>query len=535
MRNGASPTRGLKNIVLTGSLAAIAFGGACNCEDDLRALPGSISGNLCSIETGKPLAAHKVVVDTFDEVIETETDLFGQWSVDSVAAGEATVSAEVEGETRSWDVVVESGADTEVSDDMCRPPEAPPPPPVGSVSGCVCDDDAGRWVSEANVFIVTPAGDIVVTGSDTEGCFSLGDVPVGQHTLEVDKGAFYESHDVTVTEGEDFAIVTPESCEIPPPPPPPPGEGGVTGRVCAPDGTTWLADAEVYIEFEDGSVIETTTDMAGNYSLEGVPEGTHVVTIVKGSFTTTLEVEVIDGQVTSLNEEECEIQQNVQIAVIDGIWDDVESVLLNVGIDPGTITNFDSDYGTALLTDYATLSEYDILFFNCGFSESSFVNDAGNMAVMRDNLRQFINSGGSLYASDQAYDIVEITFPDFVDFHGEDTTHNAAERGASQDSILGSVVDLPLATALGSNTLELHYPLAAWAVMEAVAPQVRVYIQANAQVSQGLFSGTTTLNDVPHTVSFPVGQGKVVYTSFHQEPGINEQMERVLQLLVFEL
>ena len=34
---------------------------------------------------------------------------------------------------------------------------------------------------------------------------------------------------------------------------------------------------------------------------------------------------------------------------------------------------------------------------------------------------------------------------------------------------------------------------------------------------------------------FSPGSGKVIYSSFHQEPGINVQQERVLQLLVFQL
>jgi hypothetical protein len=528
--------RFFQRALLLGALGALTAGGACSCEDDLRALPGSIAGNLCSVETGKPLNEHTVVIETVDEIIETQTDLFGQYEVKNVSAGAATVTAEVEGETRTWDVVVESGAPAEINDDMCRPPEPPPPPPTGTVSGCVCDDDNGIWVDGANVFVVTPAGDIVVTGTDTDGCFDLADVPVGSHVLEVDKGAFYESHDVTVTEAQDYRIITPDTCALPEPPPPPPGSGTIDGRVCAPDGTTWLADADIYVVLPDGSRVETTTDMDGNYSLQGVPEGTQVLYIVKGSFTTTVEVEVVDGEITTLPEEDCAIEQNVKIAVIDGLWDDVKSVLLNVGIDPTTIDDYQDDWAQVLLTDYALLSEYDILFFNCGLSETEFMADAGNMAVMRDNLRQWVEEGGSFYASDQAYDLVEVTFPDFVDFHGDDASANSAQMGATDDAIVGSIVDLPLATAMGSNSIELHYPLAAWAVMEAVAAQVRVFIRGNARVMADPFGfTTTTLSNVPHTVSFAAGEGKVVYTSFHQEPGINLDMERVLQLLIFEL
>jgi hypothetical protein len=66
--------------------------------------------------------------------------------------------------------------------------------------------------------------------------------------------------------------------------------------------------------------------------------------------------------------------------------------------------------------------------------------------------------------------------------------------------------------------------------MTAVSTDVRVFIRANAPVF-----GPYLLYDVPHTVSFTYGSGTVVYTSFHQEPGINQQMEQVLKLLMFEL
>lgn len=511
------------------SLGAIAFSGACGCEDDLYALPGSVAGSVCSVETGAPLAEHTVTLETRDGVLEAKTDAFGQYEVDQVAAGPVTVTAEVDGQVRTWETSVGSGDSVKLTDEECREPPPPPPAPAGSVSGCVCDDDDGEWVQGANVFVVTSDGDVVVTGTDAEGCFSLDGVPLGNHVLKIEKGSFYREHDVVVTEGADFPIETPASCELPPPPP----VGTVTGRVCAPDGSTWLAGASVRIELDDGSVVEATSGAEGHWELQGVPAGTHVVTVVVGSFVSDYEVTVPEDGSVAIPEEECQIELNASIAVVDGIWDDVKSVLLNVGIDPANITEFTNGWASQLLLNYDELAEFDIVFLNCGLSETDYLGSA-DAAIMQANLRQFVDNGGSVYSSDQAYDIVEQAFPEYIDFYGDDAEPQSAQKGASQDSILGSVVDLGLATALGSNTLDLHYPLGAWSVMEEVAPQVRVYIRANAKVSTGLIS-TTTLSNVPHTVSFPSGEGKVVYTSFHQEPGINQEMERVLQLLVFEL
>ena len=71
----------LQDVLLLSSLGALALS-ACECGEDLAALPGSVVGNLCSIETGKPLAGHTVKLDTLDEVIEVETDQMGESRLD---------------------------------------------------------------------------------------------------------------------------------------------------------------------------------------------------------------------------------------------------------------------------------------------------------------------------------------------------------------------------------------------------------------------------------------------------------------------
>jgi hypothetical protein len=219
---------------------------------------------------------------------------------------------------------------------------------------------------------------------------------------------------------------------------------------------------------------------------------------------------------------------------VSGTWDNVRQVLVDVGVDESTITDYDgeggfftpSEWADQLLGDYATLAQYDIVFLNCGLDDVSFLDSSTYAA----NLRQFVTEGGSVYVSDQAYDVVEAAFPDFVDFYGDDATPQSAQKGDESDNIIGTVTDATLAASLGAQTIELHYPLLAWAVMESVASSVNVYIRGDAPIMSA-----STLDEVPHTVGFQVGEGKVIYTSFHQEPGIAVAQERVLQLLVFEL
>ena len=104
------------------------------------------------------------------------------------------------------------------------------------------------------------------------------------------------------------------------------------------------------------------------------------------------------------------------------------------------------------------------------------------------------------------------------------------EAGCGRDATPAAIVDAQMAASLGQTSLNLHYPLAEWAVMQSVSAQTTIYVRGGADLLDG-----THLDDVPHTVAFRPGAGRVLFTSFHQEAGINPDMQRILQLLMFEL
>ena len=65
--------------------------------------------------------------------------------------------------------------------------------------------------------------------------------------------------------------------------------------------------------------------------------------------------------------------------------------------------------------------------------------------------------------------------------------------------------------------------------IDDVAAAATIYTRGNTPTSEG------TLTNMPLTVGFTAGQGRVIYTSFHQEPGVDSATARLLQLLMFEL
>jgi hypothetical protein len=205
-------------------------------------------------------------------------------------------------------------------------------------------------------------------------------------------------------------------------------------------------------------------------------------------------------------------------------------VLDDIGIDPSLVTTYTGYFSSTswvntLLENYGTLSSFDIVFINCGADTLDAIDSPSAL----QNLRDYVEEGGSVYASDLAYDLIEAAFPAQIDFYGNDAQFADAVVGDVVDALPATVSDATLASALGTSNVAIAYPYG-FVVMQSVASGVRVYIRGDAPLWTG-----NTLDDVPHTVGFTVGAGNVIYTSFHQEPGVNGTLEQVLRLLMFEL
>jgi hypothetical protein len=80
------------------------------------------------------------------------------------------------------------------------------------------------------------------------------------------------------------------------------------------------------------------------------------------------------------------------------------------------------------------------------------------------------------------------------------------------------VRDPELAALLGEDAVTIQFDYPEWAVVEAVAPDVRVILSATVERTRG-----GLLRDVPVLMAFPYGQGEVIFTSYHvhQNQAIN--------------
>jgi hypothetical protein len=142
-----------------------------------------------------------------------------------------------------------------------------------------------------------------------------------------------------------------------------------------------------------------------------------------------------------------------RIAVTPPGYDDIGAILTDLGYAWTQIEDID-------LNSYESISQYDIIFANC--SGSAYEN--GPSAA--SSLQQFVQNGGSFYASDWAYTYLRAAFPGYVTFP------DTARIGSAQ-TVVADIVDQGLANYIDPAnppaTIELNYNLGSWVVIQGIS------------------------------------------------------------------
>jgi hypothetical protein len=130
------------------------------------------------------------------------------------------------------------------------------------------------------------------------------------------------------------------------------------------------------------------------------------------------------------------------------------------------------------------------------------------------NVCEWVHAGGSLVASDWAYDLIEACWPDAIEFYGDDTVIDAAQVGAAGD-VLADVPDEALREELGGSVANILFNFSAFAVMESVGSEVEVLLSGSIEYQPEGATLTKELDNAPLAVRFTDGRGQVLFTSFH--------------------
>jgi hypothetical protein len=191
------------------------------------------------------------------------------------------------------------------------------------------------------------------------------------------------------------------------------------------------------------------------------------------------------------------------------------------------------------------LGGFDTVFFSDGMRGVNVREYNGVVAddhlvsdgTVVDNVRSQGELGRRLYFSDWTYDLMERAWPDLVDWVGDDTEIDDAQRGTAQ-VVAARIVDPSLAGAMGvpeGSEIEVEFNYGVWAVAESVADNVNVLVEADVVVDDPETGAYVTLLDTPLVFSAAVGQGVVIFTSYHNEAQISEEARDVLRYQLGQL
>jgi hypothetical protein len=234
--------------------------------------------------------------------------------------------------------------------------------------------------------------------------------------------------------------------------------GTVSGKLLVKNGSKPVGGALVFVEDDNKQLFFTHTDANGDFSFQA-PIGTRTLHMQTGggaNFRTAIQITVVKDQILTVDASTCRLDQVANMAYVAGAYDKIQDVVTGFGYAITQITNDD-------LANYATVSQYDIIFLNCGAKQNNTsINDA-----IDTNLANFVTNGGSLYASDFA--VAYLT-------GGLYNSPNCGQAGGfilddklcskttgSAMTIAGAQVgDTSLAAALGFSTLDIEYNLGGW-------------------------------------------------------------------------
>lgn len=224
-----------------------------------------------------------------------------------------------------------------------------------------------------------------------------------------------------------------------------------------------------------------------------------------------------------------------KLAVTPAGYDDMGKVLSSMGYSAEEISWED-------LSNLEKLKGFSAVYINCSSGAD------GSAEAAAPVIKQYVEEGGIIYASDFADAIVSKAFPGKITFYGSGFM---GSRAGAVGKVTANVVDGGMAAVLGKSAIEINFDLPSWAVMQSTTG--RTYMTGSApildlgsyaqnfqnfdtsdptalqkQIENMQSQASKVLPNLPLVVSFEAGKGEVLYTSFHNEAQVTEDVTKVL-------
>ncbi len=342
----------------------------------------------------------------------------------------------------------------------------------------------------------------------------------------------------------------------------------ITGKFLAPNGFDPISNARVRAYINNELKSQTRTDAQGNYSLS-VAKGDYTLVLNKGKFKTERNVSVEND----LSLETLSVETLPNIAVVTGLYDNIESVLYSIGLvnpvtgeplfdivdgnsgfdrvglnnnskhhqehsallrnTPNPLLEPNVDFSFEdLLNDSNLLDTYDIVFLNCGLDET-YISNSGA-------LEAYVSNGGILYTTDWAAGYLNAITNSGADYL---TPYSPAKSGTSTSTV-ATILEGDLSEWLLLNynisiddTVEIDDFLYSWQVIDSYDSSTTIS-WLNGPVTYSDDTNTEISENKDLAFTFLHGEGGVFYSSFHTENNDVEDVtnvERIMQFLVFEM
>ena len=341
----------------------------------------------------------------------------------------------------------------------------------------------------------------------------------------------------------------------------------VYGKILAPNGVDPISKGKISIISNESVVQNFYSNSTGEFSFF-LNYGEYNVIFSKGLFKSESTVSLVENSDSfSFDFGDIIFGQIPNIGVVTGHYDNIQSILHDIGLvdndgDPlfdiidgvnfrnqnnklnhqhhydrnklkttDIETNVNFNFSD-LINNESLLSEYDILFLNCGLNTDE--------AETSEALYNFVSNGGILYATDWAYPFLEkineIYGNEFLTFH---QPYKSGQSLSTEANILSSELNDWLSINFNltiENTVVIDEFLNAWQVVDSYdADSVIAWLDGDVEYIDE--NGELVDSNKELAFTYSVGDGGVFYSSFHTEN--NEDgfscVDRVMEYMVFEL
>lgn len=312
--------RSLHHLLLSLTSCALVVG-ACQCGDELNLVNGGVQGRVCDPATGVGLDGAALVLAAGTTTRESVADQTGNYVFERVRPGTGyTLTATLGEVVRMLEVDVAPGQTAIPEDTACR--GNPDDPTKGTLDGQICNRHTGQLITNGEVILALPDGELMITQTNDEGRFLLTGIPQGEHVVTIRGEGFQRSFLVTIEGGGTFTLDLAEDCETPSA-----VEGSIVGSFCNPATLDNLIGADVLVTSNDtGETKSDITDTAGEFLVSGLLPGFYTVEVSHADYSfTEPAVEVTAGSVEVVLDPTSECGDRPQFGRIEGQICDIDA------------------------------------------------------------------------------------------------------------------------------------------------------------------------------------------------------------------